>query len=149
MHPEQGVTLERVEVAIELDVVVVAELTGTLAPGGLTLVDCFTFKLDLHWQEVAIGGDQGADSGRLDVFKLLFHQVQNHIGARLTALGRLQTEVGGAITAPAHRLRVPTGGEGHQFHLLGHHEAGIEPQAEMANDCVVFPLVFLKEIFRA
>ena len=149
MHPEQGVTLERVEVAIELDVVVVAELTGTLAPGGLTLVDCFTLELDLHRQEVAIGGDQRANSGRLDVFKLLLHQVQNHIGARLTALGRLQAEVGRTITAPAHRLGISSGGEGHQLHLLCDHEAGIEPQAEMANDCVVFPLVFLKEIFRA
>ena len=75
--------------------------------------------------------------------------MQDYVGAGLAALGHLQAEVGGAITAPAHRLSASTGREGHQLHLLSHHEAGIEAQAEVADDRVVFLLVFLEEVFGA
>ena len=146
VHPEQRVALEGVEVAVELDVVVVAEIARALAPGRLALVHRFALQLHRHRQEVAVGGDQGADAGRLDVLELLLHQVQDHIGAGFTALGGSQAEVGGAVAAPAHRLAALAGGAGHQLHLPGHHETGVEAQAEVADDRVVLALVLLQEI---
>ena len=42
VHPQEGIPLEGVEVAVEVDVVVVAEVPGALAPGGLALVHRLT-----------------------------------------------------------------------------------------------------------
>ena len=146
MHPQQRVALEGVEVAVELDVVVVAEIPRALAPGRLALVHRFALQLHRHRQEVAVGGDQGADAGGLEILQLLLHQVQDHIGAGFAALGRLQPEAGGSVAGPAHRLAALAGGEGHQFHLAGDHETGVEAQAEVADDRVALALVLLQEI---
>ena len=56
VHPQQGIALEGIEVAVELDVVVVGEVPGALAPRGLALIDGFAFQLHFHRQEVAVGG---------------------------------------------------------------------------------------------
>ena len=149
MHPQQGVPLEGVEVAIQLDVVIVCEIPGALAPWGFPFVDRFTLQLHLHGHEVAIGGDQIADAGWLDVLELLLHQVQDHIRAGFAALGSLQAEIRRSIAAPAHGLAIGSGAEGDQLHLLGDHEARIEAQAEVANDGVTFLFVFFEEIFGA
>ena len=94
MNPEQRVSLEGIEVAVELDVVLIRELAGTLAPGGFPLVDGFALQLDLHRHEVAIGGDQRPDASRLDVFLFFLHQVEDHVRTRLGPLGGLEAEVG-------------------------------------------------------
>ena len=147
VNPQQGIPLKGIQVAIQFDVIFIAEIPGALAPRCLALINSFALQLHLYWHEVAVGGDQGADAGGLDVLQLLLHQMQDHIGARLAALCRFQAEAGGAITAPTHGLGVGTGREAHQLHLLGHHEAGVKPQAKMANDCIVFLLVLLQKIF--
>ena len=149
MHPQQGVALERVEVAVQLDVVIVCEVAGALAPWGFPLVNRLPLQLHLHGHEVAIGGDQGADAGGLDVLQLLLHQMEDHIGARFAAFGSLEAEIWRSIAAPAHGLAIGSGTEGDQFHLLGDHEAGIEAQAEVANDGVAFLFVFFEEVFGA
>ena len=123
MNPEQGITLEGIEIAIELDVVVIGELTGTLAPGRFAFVDRFPFQLHLHRQEVAVGGDQGADPGGLEILQFLLHQVEDDIGAGFAAFRGLQAEIRGAIAAPAHRLALVSGTEAHELHLGSHHEA--------------------------
>ena len=149
VHPQQRVALEGVEVAVELDVVVICEVARAFAPGGLPLVDGLALQLHLHRQEVAVGGDQRADAGGFDVFELLLHEVQDHIGAGLAALRRLEVEPRRAIAAPAHRFAALAGAQAHQLHLLGHHEAGVEAQAEVADDRVTLALVLLQEVFGA
>ena len=93
MNPEQGIALEWVEVAIQLDVVLIAELPGALAPGGFALVDRLPFQLHLHRHEVAVGIDQGANPGGLDVLELLLLQVQDHVGAGFAALSGFEAEI--------------------------------------------------------
>ena len=146
MHPEQWVTLKWVQVVVEIDVVLVGELPGALSPRGIHLVDCFPLQLHRHCHEIAVGVDQGADPSWFDVLQLLLHQVENHIGAWLITLSGTEAEVGGSITAPAHRVAVRPRRSRHQFHLLRHHETGVEAQAEMADDRVSLLFVLLQKI---
>ena len=75
--------------------------------------------------------------------------MQDDIGAGFAALTPFQGEVGGAIAAPAHRLGIGPGRERDQLHLVGHHEAGIEAQAEVADDGIILAFIFLQEFLGA
>ena len=123
MNPEQGITLEGIEIAIQLDVVVIGELARALAPRRFSFVHRFPFQLHLHRQEVAVGGDQGADPGGLEILQFLLHQVEDDIGARLAPFRGLQAEIRGAIATPAHGLALAFGTEAHELYLGSHHEA--------------------------
>ena len=69
-------------------------------------------------------------------------------------LGQFHGHGGAALRAlrPAHGLRAVFPTEGVDGNLVGHHERGIESQAEMPDDAAVFAfrrLILLEEFFRA
>ena len=146
MHPEQRVRLHGVEVAIELQVVLVLELPGAAAPGGNPPVEGLSLELHRHRHEVAIGVHQLADAGGFEVFEFLLLQMQHHIRARFLARSLLEAEAGRTVAAPAHGGSTWAGAATDQIHPGRHHEAGIEAQAEVADDGVAFMLVLLQEL---
>ena len=109
MNPEQGIALEGIEVVVQVDVVLITQISGAFAPGGIHLVDGFPFQLHRYCHEVAVGVDQGADPSRFEIFELVLHQMKDHVRAGLVFLGGSEAEVWGAITAPAHGLSLGPG----------------------------------------
>ena len=143
VNPQQGVFLEGVEVAVKLQIVLVAEATGGLLPGGFVFVDHLPIQLDGYRHEVAVGFNQLANPGRLQVFLLPLHQGKGDGGTDGAAIAGAQFKFGGAGARPVHRRCPFLVGQTIDLHLSRHHKGGVEPQTKVADNRVGGGTVFI------
>ncbi len=72
--------------------------------------------------------------------------MQDYVGTTICLLCLFKSELRRAVTSPVLGLRAVTIALGDDFHLVGHHEGGIEAQSEMSYDGVGLILVFGEEV---
>jgi hypothetical protein len=98
-------------------------------------------QLDRPGDEVGVAGDDLADLGRRGVVVQVVGivnvlEVQGDGGALRRVRDRLEGVGAAAVGLPAHAL-FQAGAAGHQGYPVGHHEAGVEADAEVANQVVL------------
>jgi hypothetical protein len=137
------------DVLVQLVVLVVGHLLPRAGPQGLHRVQRLGLgrlavlagpghQLDRPGDEVRVPLDDLADlpGGRVVVQRVLGVgrlQVQGHRGALRRVVDRLQGVRALTARGPAGALRL-TGPPGHQGHLVGDHEPGVEADAELADE---------------
>ena len=163
MYPEQRLVLHRVELGVELLVVLVLELRRLACPqrghivddvvlGGLDLLAVlpllFLAEGDCDGQERAVLRQQAPHLVLLEVLLAVVGDMQDDVGPPLVAAGILDLEFRVAVARPLDRLAPLAVGAGDDFHLVRHHECRVETQAEVPDDAVGVVLVLLHEVRR-
>ena len=160
MDVEQRVFLHRVEIPVELHIVLFLQFGRFAGPQRLDLVDDvvlvgvdifavlpFLFLAEDDWNrhELAVLVQKLLDlTLRAVVLGGLVVKVKCDDGASLTLVARPHLELRVALAAPDHALSAFFPGKRLNRHLLRDHKRGIESQSEVADDVLV--LVLLKEL---
>ena len=169
VDPEEGVFGEGVELFVELEVVFVLEVVGVFVPEGCGVVDDalvgdgfvfgFSFlihaiflavllgaELDLYGQELAIFIEYAFETVFVEELFGVCIDVEDDVGAAGGFGGGGELKLGGAIAFPT-RSFIFGGleGTGDDLYTVGHHEGGIEAEAELADD--VFGVGLVLEFF--
>ena len=146
---------------VELQVVLVLEVSGHARPQGFHVVDdlvlvgiliftvlpfLFLTEDDGHGQEAAILLQQTLDACWLEEFFLIVIEGEDDIGASFGLVTVLHFKLGRAVTGPADGLGTLLPAQGTDFHFLGNHKGRVETQTEVADDGIGVVLVFLEEL---
>jgi len=157
---EQRLVAHRVELAVELLVLLLGDFGRLARPQRIHVVDDVVFVrihvlavlplLDLaeddrHGQEAAVFSEQPLNFRVLGVFERVFGEVQRDRRAAVVLLvGLFHLEFGRSGAAPAHGPGALLPRTGHDLHLVRDHERRVEAQSEVADDRLV--LVFGHEL---
>ena len=161
VDPEEGLVGHRVEIAVELLVVFVLQFAGFLCPkrggvvddvvlGSIHLLAIFPFFLltESHGdrKEAAILLQQGGDTAFLEEFLAVIVDVEDDVRAAVSLVCLFQGELRAAVACPFDCLGILPVGFGDDFHLLCHHEGGVETQTKVTDDGVGVVFVFFQEV---
>ncbi len=161
VDPEHRLLLHRIELLIELEVVLVLELGRGLGPDRVDVVDdvvlvgldaLAVLPLGLlaedhrDGHELAVLAQQLGDAPLGGELLGVVVQVEGDLGAAVLFLAGAHGVLRGAVAGPGHGLGAFLPAEGVDGDLLAHHEGGVEAQAEVADDGAELVFVFLEEL---
>ncbi len=162
MYPEQRIFLTRIQLVVEIAVVLVGEVGRLFGPCRLGVVNhlvtvgihhlavlplLFLARHHRHWQEAAVFSQQRVYFTLLQEIFILVIDMQYYIGAAFGLVGFLHREFRRAVTFPPYGLRTLFVRQRTDLHLLGYHKRRVKPEAEMTDYGIGVVLVFLKKLF--
>ena len=136
MDPGERVLPVARDVLVEGDVLIVVDLAGAAGPQRGVLVGPLVADDDRPLHVVAVLGDDLAQSVGVAVLDRLVAQVQDHVGAAVSAVAVGQLVGLAAVAHPVDRGGVGQGREAAHLDLLGHHERRVEADAELADQAL-------------
>ena len=161
VNPEQRLVLHGVEGTVEALVVLVLQRAGSLGPQGLYAVDDVVFVCvnllavlplgllaESQWyrHELAVFVEQFLNLEFLQKLFAVIIDVEDDVTASLCLFCLVNLIGRTAVATPLDGYCILTIAAGDDFHLLAHHERGIETKSEMSDDVVGVVLVFFQEI---
>ena len=160
---EQRVVRHRIELTIELLVILVLQVGGLACPSRRRVVDHVQLaRLDLlailpllllaecdrDREELAIFVQQFRNLMILKEFLVLVIDMQNNIRTTVRLLGILHRILRATVARPFHSLRTLLKRFCDDVHTFGDHERGVETESEVTDDRISVILVFLEELLR-
>ena len=164
VNPEQRLFRHRVEVLVELLIVLVLQFRRFAHPGRRCLVDDVVFlgidilpvlpfllfaEGDRNWEEAAILSQKAGELLLVQEVLVLVVDVEDDVRTTVFLGCLLHCIFRRTVATPFHRNRTFLARLRNDFYLLGNHERRVEAQTEVADDGSRVVLILLNELLGA